>query len=140
MHKVMVFGTFDLLHEGHKNLFKQAKQQGDYLIVVVATEKNTFAIKGRAPIHSETERLEALKKEPGVDIAVLGDGSDPYKVITEHKPDLICLGYDQHNCFEKRLTSKLKEYKLNIPVMRLNPHQPEKYKSSILRKELEARR
>ena len=31
MKKVMVFGTFDILHEGHINMFEQAKQYGDFL-------------------------------------------------------------------------------------------------------------
>lgn len=131
----MVFGTFDILHEGHRNLFLQAKQHGDYLIAVVATDKNTREIKKKEPLHPEQERLETVQAEFNVDLAVVGDGSDPYKVITAHKPDIICLGYDQHNCFEERLTSKLKEYQLNIPVIRLNPFQPDKYKSSLLRKQ-----
>lgn len=133
----MVFGTFDILHEGHRNLFLQAKQHGNYLIAVVATDKNTIEIKKKAPLHNEQERLESVQSEFNVDLAVIGDGSDPYKVIVEHQPDVICLGYDQHNCFEEKLVSKLKEYPLSLPVIRLNPFQPDKYKSSILRKKLE---
>ncbi len=135
MRKVMVFGTFDILHEGHRNLFLQAKQHGDYLIAVVATDKNTVEIKKRSPMHNEQERLETVQAEFNVDLAVVGDGSDPYKVIVEHRPDIICLGYDQHNCFEEKLANKLKEYKLNVLLVRLNPYQADTYKSSLLRKQ-----
>ena len=40
MKKVIVFGTFDILHQGHLDFFRQAKQYGDYLIVAVAHDEN----------------------------------------------------------------------------------------------------
>ena len=40
MKRVLIFGTFDGIHEGHLNLFKQAKKYGDYLIVVVGRDEN----------------------------------------------------------------------------------------------------
>ena len=47
MTKVMVFGTFDYLHEGHKDFFRQAKQYGDELVVVVARDETVKQIKGK---------------------------------------------------------------------------------------------
>ena len=41
----MLFGTFDGLHEGHFDLFRQAKKYGDYLVVVVARDVNVKKIK-----------------------------------------------------------------------------------------------
>jgi len=39
--KVMVFGTFDIFHPGHRSFLNQAKKYGNYLIVVVARDKQS---------------------------------------------------------------------------------------------------
>ena len=39
MKRVITYGTFDLLHYGHINLLKRAKQYGDYLIVALSTDE-----------------------------------------------------------------------------------------------------
>ena len=119
--KVLVFGTFDILHKGHLSYFKQARKYGDYLIAVVARDKTVLKIKGKLPRNNELKRLSKVKTE--VDKAVLGFVSDKYKVIRKFKPDVICLGYDQMASLEE-----LKKF--NIPIKRLKSYQPHKYKSS----------
>lgn len=39
MKKVITYGTYDLLHAGHINLLRRAKELGDYLIVVLSTDE-----------------------------------------------------------------------------------------------------
>ena len=39
MKKVITYGTYDLLHIGHINLLKRAKELGDYLLVVLSTDE-----------------------------------------------------------------------------------------------------
>jgi cytidyltransferase-like protein len=73
MKKVIVFGTFDIFHEGHRNFFKQAKEFGDFLIVVVARDGNVLKIKGVLPWNDEESRLAEIKKSGLVDKVILGN-------------------------------------------------------------------
>lgn len=130
MSRVMVFGTFDGLHPGHLNFFKQAKSYGSDLIIVIARDKNVVSIKGHLPKYSEKERLLAVKKLfKNIDYVtvLLGQVKNPYAIIEKHKPKIICLGYDQAG-FADNLKN---EYPV-IKVIRLKPYYPKIYKSSII--------
>ena len=150
MKKVLVFGTFDGLHEGHLDFFRQAKEFGDHLSVVVGRDSTVFRVKEKYPAKGEKERLKAVQDCELVDEAILGRDNNteehlvesarlghknlsPYIVITEVKPDIICIGYDQGG-FADKLPEKLKEMGMDIPIHRLKPYMPEKYKSSLLNK------
>ncbi len=134
MTKVMLFGTFDIFHEGHKDFFRQACEYGEYLIAVVARDKNVLAVKGDLPWNNELARQKKISESKLADIVVLGDLQDRYKVIQEYKPDILCLGYDQKVSLGE-LKEKLVEYGLNkTQIVRLKSFHPEKYKSSKLRK------
>lgn len=134
MTKVLVFGIFDGLHEGHKDFFRQAKEKGDYLIVVVGRDSTIQKTKNKLPKFSEQERLAKVREAAYVDEAQLGnEGDNPYKVMEELNPRIICLGYDQTH-FTEKLKEKIKEFGLKIEVKRLQPYKPEIYKSSIINK------
>ena len=131
----MIFGTFDIVHLGHLNLFRQARKLGDYLVVVVARDKTSKKIKNITLVNNEKERLEFLKNIKSIDQAILGDKIDYYKVIKTEKPDVIALGYDQDNFIDK-LEDKIKEFKLNTKVVRMKSHKPEQHKSGNIRKKI----
>jgi FAD synthetase len=132
MKKILVFGTFDGLHEGHKDFFRQAKEFGDYLMVVVGRDSTVLSVKKKLPRQNESDRLDAVQKGANVDYARLGnEGISKYEVIKELQPDIICLGYDQIY-FTEKLTDWIKEQGLKIEIKRLQAYKPEYFKSSII--------
>lgn len=130
--KIIAFGTFDVFHPGHRSYLKQAKKLGDFLIVVVARDKNVLRIKNKKVLNKEQKRLEEIKKIKIADEVVLGNLKDKYAVIKKYKPDIIALGYDQAVDL-KELKNKLKDFNLKSKIIRLKSHKPEVYKSSKLK-------
>ncbi len=126
--KVMVFGTFAVLHPGHLYFFREAKKRGDKLIVVVARDVNVKKIKGFFPKLDERARREMVAAFRIVDEAVLGDKKDWYKIISKYKPDVICLGYDQ--IVPKNFQEELRRRGMTAKIFRINSYKPNKYKSS----------
>ena len=135
MTKIMVFGTFDMIHPGHEHLFEQARALAadPYLIVSVARDSNVERIKGFRPRKSEGARRAQLAAHALVDEAVLGDETGYLEHIKRVAPDIIALGYDQEGEYVERLQSNLKEAGLGAQVVRLKAHKPEEYKTSKLR-------
>ena len=128
--KVMIFGTFDIFHEGHKDFIKQAKKYGDELFIIVARDKTVQDVKGSLPRNNEQQRLKEIKKYFPKNKITLGSLSNKYQIIQKLKPDVICLGYDQKS-FTEDLRKRLNELELiNTKIIRLKSYQPEIYKSS----------
>lgn len=136
MKKIMIFGTFDILHYGHLQLFRRAKRRGDRLIAVVARDANVLKVKGARAFHTEQERKAFLDHIDYIDQAVLGNMDDVYQVIKKIKPDVICLGYDQR-VFVENLKEKLKEFQLNAKIVRLKPYKADAYKTSKIKEYLD---
>ena len=132
MIKVLVFGTFDLIHPGHVDFLNQAKEYGDELIVVVARDITVKSVKKELPHNDENMRLKEVAKIKTVSKALLGNTDDPYRIIESIKPDIICLGYDQ-NHFAVDLAQVLKERNLSIRIVRLMPYKETEFKSSIIK-------
>ena len=134
---VMAFGSFDFLHEGHLYYFREAKKLGDKLIVIVGRDSTIEKVKGRKPRLSEEERLAEIRKIGFIDEAVLGYENDQFKVLDDFKPDIICLGYDQKSFITEKLEQELKKRGIMPRIIRIEPFNPEIYKSSKLRGSVE---
>lgn len=120
MTRVLALGVFDILHLGHLYYLNQAKNLGDELIVVVASDSNTRFIMGE-PVFPEQVRLEIIKTLKPVDQAILNNGRDLYKVIQDLEPDIIALGYNQKFDILK-MKKELAKIGLNAKVKRLPKH------------------
>lgn len=132
MKKVMVFGTFDVLHPGHTHMLKEAKEYGDYLVVVVARDKTVEVVKRRKPVYTEDLRITNLQNLGIADQVILGGGDDKHEIVKTINPDVVALGYDQR-FFIDDLEDVLHD---NAKIVRLAPFFPEKYKSSKMQQEV----
>ncbi|MDD5659670.1 MAG: glycerol-3-phosphate cytidylyltransferase [Actinomycetota bacterium] len=105
MKKVITYGTFDLLHYGHINLLKRAKELGDYLIVALSTDKFNL-IKGKKCYFSYEERRKLVESIRYVDL-VIPENNWEQKIndIKEFKVDIFVMGDDWKGKFDY-----LKEY------------------------------
>lgn len=101
MIKVITYGTFDLLHQGHINILKRAKALGDYLIVGVTTE-NFDVIRGKINVRqSLIERMEAVRKT-GIADEVIPEEYVGQKIddIIRNNVSIFALGSDWEGQFD----------------------------------------
>jgi tRNA pseudouridine55 synthase len=134
MKTVLVSGTFDGVHEGHKNYFQQARKLGHKLICIVARASVVKKIKGEYPRLDAKKRIKLVKQCTEIDQVFLGTyGKDGeiYNFVAQLKPDVIALGYDQ-KAYTKNLKREMKRRGLRVKVIRLNAYKPHVYKSSII--------
>ncbi len=134
MKKVMVFGTFDVLHAGHLKFLEEAKKLGGddaKLTVVIARDSTVHKVRGRPPIFSEEDRRRLVEGLKPVDEAILGhEGGDMLKIVEEKRPDIIVLGYDQRRDMDQ-FVRELRSRGINAEVYRL-PKYGELNSSSII--------
>jgi len=132
MKKILIFGAFDGIHEGHRDLFRQAKLHGDYLVVAVAADNIVQELKHRLPKSVLADRMAQVALEAGVDEVIAGDellGS--YNIVKSHAPDIIALGYDQNDLRED-LEARKGEFGFDVDIIVLEPYRPDEFHSSLL--------
>jgi len=95
MKKVITYGTFDLLHEGHLNILRRAKALGDYLIVGVTTPKWDHE-RGKLNVHdSLEERISAVQATGYADEIITEDyAGQKIDDIVRYNVDVFVLGSD----------------------------------------------
>ncbi len=134
MIKVLVFGVFDGLHEGHKFLFREALKHGDKLIVALTPDELVLMAKGHLPKFSFEERVEHLKNADHISEVIVGDAQfSSWHILDKVQPDVIVLGYDQKE-LEKDLARHIKEHGLDFKIYVASPFEPDKYHSSLINK------
>lgn len=100
MIRVITYGTFDLLHYGHINLLKRAKEMGDYLIVGLSTDEFN-KIKGKECYFTYEERKKLIEAIRYVDLVVPEESWDQkVRDINEFKIDILVMGDDWKGKFD----------------------------------------
>lgn len=115
--KVVVAGSFELLHPGHIELLKRAWELGR-VYVIVARDANVEKFKGRPPLVPEKQRLQVVSAVRYVSKAVLGSDRDVVEPLKALKPDIILLGPDQW-VDEAWLEKRLEEERIPAKIVRL---------------------
>ncbi len=134
MKKVLVFGTFDILHPGHLYFLREAKKHGDHLTVVVTPSAVVQQLKGKAPMFGEVHRVATVKLMSFVDTVTVGDRNlSTFAVLKKYKPDVICFGYDQQT-LAKYVEVYYKKTKGKTRFIHVKPYNPKTYKSGRLKK------
>lgn len=82
MKRVITYGTFDLLHFGHINLLRRAKEYGDYLIVALSEDEFNKNQKSKECYFSYDERKQLLEAIRYVDLVI------PEKSWSQKKHDI----------------------------------------------------
>ncbi|MDZ5471926.1 glycerol-3-phosphate cytidylyltransferase [Bacillus sp. 31A1R] len=100
MRKVLTYGTFDLLHVGHINLFRRAKALGDILVVGLSTD-GFNKIKNKESYHSYEDRKIILESIKYID-EVIPEYSWEQKIndVKEHNIDVFVMGSDWEGHFD----------------------------------------
>lgn len=101
MTTVITYGTFDLLHQGHINLLRRAKELGDYLIVGVTTDSFDLG-RGKLNVRNNVlERVEAVKATGYADKVIIEDYvGQKIDDIQKYNVDIFAIGSDWEGHFD----------------------------------------
>lgn len=88
---VLTLGTFDLLHAGHCNLFRECERYGNTVVVGLNSDEFVQQYKGIKPVFSFDERYELIHR---LGYHVVRNDGPGKETIIETKPDVIVIGSD----------------------------------------------
>ena len=92
---VFTNGCFDILHKGHIELLRQAREMGDFLVVGLNSDDSVYRLKGFGrPVNDQDSRVAILKAIRYVDYVVIFEEDTPYELIKAIQPDILVKGGD----------------------------------------------
>lgn len=101
MKRIITYGTFDLLHYGHINLLKRAKQLGDYLIVALSTDRFNWEEKGKKTYFSYDVRKHLLESIRYVDLVIPENSWEQKPLdVKLYQADIFVIGDDWKGKFD----------------------------------------
>ncbi|WHI60531.1 MULTISPECIES: glycerol-3-phosphate cytidylyltransferase [Mammaliicoccus] len=100
MKRVITYGTYDLLHYGHIELLRRAKEYGDYLIVALSTD-NFNKLKDKKSYYSYEQRKMMLESIQFVDLVIPeNEWEQKVKDVKEYNVDTFLMGHDWEGEFD----------------------------------------
>ena len=101
MTKVITYGTYDLLHQGHINILRRAKELGDYLVVGVTSDSFDRG-RGKLNVRNNVlERVEAVKATGYADEVIIEDYvGQKIDDIQKYDIDIFAIGSDWEGKFD----------------------------------------
>ncbi|MBD3164401.1 adenylyltransferase/cytidyltransferase family protein [Candidatus Woesearchaeota archaeon] len=105
---VTINGTFDILHPGHEYILKEAKKQGDVLIVGINSDTSVKSNKGQErPLNNQLNRAKLMANYPFVDYVTIFTEKSPLKLLELIKPDIHVNGSEYgEDCIEAETVKK----------------------------------
>lgn len=101
MKKVITYGTFDLLHYGHINLLRRARELGDYLIVALSTDEFNWKEKGKLSYYSYEIRKQMLEAIRYVDKVIPEENWIQKRTdVHDYNIDIFVIGDDWKGKFD----------------------------------------
>lgn len=94
--KIIVNGTFDILHRGHLEMLQYAKSLGTYLLVCIDTDERVKQLKGlKRPINNQSDRMFMLNSLKCVDyVKIFNTKEELIDLVKLYKPDIMVKGSD----------------------------------------------
>ena len=101
MKRIITYGTFDLLHYGHINLLRRAKQYGDYLIVALSTDEFNWVQKQKRCFFTYEQRKQILEAIRYVDLVIPETcWEQKFQDVKEYHIDTFVMGDDWKGKFD----------------------------------------
>ena len=101
MRRVITYGTFDLIHYGHINLLKRAKEQGDYLVVALSTDEFNLNQKNKTCYFNYEQRKVLLESIRYVDLVIPEENWEQKKTdVHDYNIDVFVIGDDWQGHFD----------------------------------------
>mgnify|MGYP003296835934 FL=1 len=99
--RVITYGTFDLLHYGHINLLRRAKEKGVYLVVALSTDEFNWNEKQKKCYFNYEQRKALLESIRYVDLVIPEDNWEQKRTdIHEYHIDTFVIGNDWEGKFD----------------------------------------
>jgi cytidyltransferase-like protein len=139
MGRVMLMGTFDPLHDGHRHFFATARESGSELYVGVMSDQFVREIKNREPVYDEQSRLDAVLREGAVDFGFIvpRDEQEEIAKIISFRPDVYYFGSATYDGpWNKMLQGVLKEHLPNIEFKVIAAYDRQRLNSTSIRAEM----